>query len=386
MSELSLRHMRVPFNRPAIAPNQLAYVNEAFESGQLAGDGPFTKKASSILSDMHGGSKVLLTTSCTSALELTAILLDLSPGDEVIVPSFTFVSSANAYALMGAAIVFAEIDPGTFNITAETIAPLITSRTRAIVAVNYGGAPSVTDELLALADSHGIVVIEDNAHGLFGSHDVAPLGTRAAMSTLSFHATKNISCGEGGALVINDDRYSERAEIIREKGTNRSLFFRGMVDKYTWVDKGSSYLMSDINAAVLLAQLEFSSEIQTRRRAAFMNYMEQLSGWADRVGATLPHHLATDNSPFHLFPVLMPSLEARTRLIKDMNDRGVQLAFHYVPLHSSPGGRQFGRGNTDLIVTQRVSETLVRLPLFSDICEMDQSGVSNMLQNSIGIS
>jgi len=283
--------MKVPFNRATVAPRQVEYVQEAFASGHLSGDGPFTKRASQHLSELHNGSKVLLTTSCTSALELSALLLGLQPGDEVIVPSFTFVSSANAFVIMGATIVFAEIERETLSISARTVEHLITSRTRAIVAVNYGGAPSVTAELVELASKHDIVIIEDNAHGLFGSHDGKPLGTQAALSTLSFHETKNITCGEGGALVINDPKFAERAEIIREKGTNRSQFFRGMIDKYTWVDKGSSYLMSDINAAVLLAQLEHSGIIQQRRQSAFEYYMNELEGWASEIGAVLPHHL-----------------------------------------------------------------------------------------------
>lgn len=363
--------MKVPFNRPTVAPNQLEYVREAFDSGHLSGDGPFTRKASDLLSQIHGGSKVLLTTSCTSALELSALLLDLKPGDEVIVPSFTFVSSANAFVIMGATVIFAEIEADTLCISARTVAGLITERTRAIVAVNYGGAPSVTPELVSLAHDHGIVIIEDNAHGLFGSHDGKPLGTQSAMSTLSFHETKNISCGEGGALIINDPTFAERAEIIREKGTNRSQFFRGMVDKYTWVDKGSSYLVSDINAAVLLAQLEFADEIQRRRQLAFSMYLDQLASWATEVGVSLPEHLSSTTSSFHLFPVMMTDLSSRTDFIARLRTVGVQAAFHYVPLHSSPGGSAFGRTTGSFGITNRVSETLVRLPVFSDITSSD---------------
>jgi dTDP-4-amino-4,6-dideoxygalactose transaminase len=363
--------MKVPFNRPTIAPMQAAYVNEAFQSGHLSGDGPFTKRASQVLSDLHGGSKVLLTTSCTSALELAALLLDLQPGDEVIVPSFTFVSSANAFVIMGAQIVFAEVEPDTFSISTRTVEKLITQRTKAIVAVNYGGHPSVTDDLVALAAQHNIVIIEDNAHGLFASDEGIPLGTKSALSTLSFHETKNITCGEGGALVINDPSLIERAEIIREKGTNRSLFFRGMIDKYTWVDKGSSYLMSDINAAILTAQLEHAEVIQQRRHQAFRLYMEGLSDWANKVGAQLPHHLAREDRPAHLFPILMPSLDSRTEIIEFAKTNNVQLTFHYVPLHHSPGGIKFGRTLDDLTLTQQISETLVRLPLYSDLKDKD---------------
>lgn len=363
--------MKVPFNRPTIAPNQLEYVSQSFSSGHLAGDGPFTARASKMLSELHNGSKVLLTTSCTSALELSALLLDLEPGDEVIVPSFTFVSSANAFVIMGATIVFAEVEPDTFSISTRTVEKLITPRTRAIVAVNYGGHPSVTDELVALAAQHNIVIIEDNAHGLFASDEGIPLGTKSALSTLSFHETKNITCGEGGALVINDPSLIERAEIIREKGTNRSLFFRGMIDKYTWVDKGSSYLISDINAAVLTAQLEHAEVIQQRRHQAFQTYMEGLSDWADKIGAQLPHHLAREDRPAHLFPILMPSLDSRTELINFAKERSIGLTFHYVPLHYSPAGLNFGHALGDLSHTKRISDSLLRLPLFSDLQDQD---------------
>jgi dTDP-4-amino-4,6-dideoxygalactose transaminase len=363
--------MKVPFNRPTVAPQQLEYVNQSFSNGHLSGDGPFTARASKMLSELHNGSKVLLTTSCTSALELSALLLDLEPGDEVIVPSFTFVSSANAFVIMGATIVFAEVEPDTFSISTRTVEKLITPRTKAIVAVNYGGHPSVTDELVALAKQHNIMIIEDNAHGLFAHDGESPLGTKAALSTLSFHETKNITCGEGGALVINDPSLIERAEIIREKGTNRSLFFRGMIDKYTWVDKGSSYLMSDINAAVLTAQLEFAQTIQRRRRTAFMTYMDSLGDWANSVGAELPHHLNREDRPSHLFPILMPDLESRTRLIEHAKASEVFLTFHYVPLHHSPAGAEFGYTFSEFHNTQRISDSLVRLPLFSDMDSND---------------
>jgi dTDP-4-amino-4,6-dideoxygalactose transaminase len=372
----------VPFNRPTIAPLQASYVNEAFQNGHLSGDGPFTKKASLALSKLHEGSKVLLTTSCTSALELSALLLDLQPGDEVIVPSFTFVSSANAFVIMGAQIVFAEVEPDTFSISTRTVQKLITHRTKAIVAVNYGGHPSVTDDLVALADQHSIVIIEDNAHGLFASDEGIPLGTKSALSTLSFHETKNITCGEGGALVINDPSLIERAEIIREKGTNRSLFFRGMIDKYTWVGKGSSYLMSDVNAAILTAQLEHAEVIQQRRHQAFRLYMEGLSDWANKVDARLPHHLAREDRPAHLFPILMPSLKSRTALIEFAKTHNVQLTFHYVPLHDSPGGEKFGHYADNFTNTQDISETLLRLPLFSDMTAGDVTQVIETLIDS----
>ena len=371
--------MRIPFNRPTVAPNQLEYVSQSFSSGHLSGDGPFTARASKILSEIHNGSKVLLTTSCTSALELSALLLDLEPGDEVIVPSFTFVSSANAFVIMGAKIVFAEVDADSFSISARTVENLITPKTKAIVAVNYGGHPSVADDLVALATQHSIVIIEDNAHGLFASDEGTPLGTKSALSTLSFHETKNITCGEGGALVINDPSLIERAEIIREKGTNRSLFFRGMIDKYTWVDKGSSYLISDINAAVLTSQLEHSGEIQKRRHKAFNLYMDGLSDWASKNGARLPHHLAGEDRPAHLFPILMPSLDSRTELIEFAKKQSVGLTFHYVPLHNSPAGKHLGQSIGEFHNTQQITESLVRLPLFSDMSVNDASRVVEVI-------
>jgi dTDP-4-amino-4,6-dideoxygalactose transaminase len=317
---------------------------------------------------------------------LSALLLDLQPGDEVIVPSFTFVSSANAFVIMGANIVFAEVERETLSISTKTVQHLITPRTKAIVAVNYGGAPSVTQELIDLAAAHNVMIVEDNAHGLFASHEGNPLGTQSALSTLSFHETKNITCGEGGALVINDPNLIERAEIIREKGTNRSQFFRGMIDKYTWVEKGSSYLMSDLNAAVLLAQLEHASIIQQRRRDAFVSYMVGLENWADSIGAKLPTHLHRDDRPFHLFPILMPDLNTRTQLMDFAKSKDVFLTFHYVPLHHSPGGEKFGRYSDDFTNTQNISDTLVRLPLFSDMESRDSSRVMEVLLEFGGVS
>lgn len=364
----------IPFNRATVAPNQVDYVSTVFASGHLSGDGLFTRQASARLSDIHGGATVLLTTSCTAALELCAILLELAPGDEVIVPSFTFVSSANAFALMGANIVFVDIDPVTLNLSTDQVAAAIGPRTRAIVAVNYAGVPAVTDDLVKLADEHGVVIIEDNAHGLFGSDAGVALGTRSAMSTLSFHETKNVTCGEGGALVINDKRFIDRAEVIREKGTNRSRFFRGMVDKYTWIDIGSSYLLSDINAAILTAQLEHQESIQAIRRDAASTYSLQLADWALSNDVGLPHSELVDGSPHHLFALLFSDLDARTRFLSFTRERGVATTFHYVPLHSSPAGKRFGRAVSDCQVTTSISETLVRLPLFSDLtyAEIDE--------------
>ena len=350
----------IPFNRPTIAPQQLEYVTQSFSSNHLSGDGPFTKQASEMLSSLHGGSKVLLTTSCTAALELSALLLDLTPGDEVIVPSFTFVSSANAFAMMGARIIFVDIDIQTLNIDEEQVEAALSDRTRAIVAVNYGGVNSVSDSLLKKAERAGVIVIEDNAHGLFGNVSGEPLGTRSALSTLSFHETKNVTCGEGGALVINDERLIERAEVLREKGTNRSRFFRGMVDKYTWIDLGSSYLMSDINASVLVAQLEYSDTIQSRRRDAVKTYRLGLAAWANSIGVQLQSEPTDCQVPSHLFYILMQDLDERTRFLTFTRERGVSSTFHYLPLHSSPAGQQYGSAPFGCPITEDVSNRLVQ--------------------------
>jgi dTDP-4-amino-4,6-dideoxygalactose transaminase len=370
----------IPFNRPTISPMQADFVTRAFDSRHLAGDGAFTKQASQYLSDLHNGSRVLLTTSCTAALEMSALLLDLQPGDEVIVPSFTFVSSANAFVLMGAQIVFADIDDQSLNISAEHVRKLVSPRTRAVVAVNYGGVSAVTDELIDLCAQRRIDVIEDNAHGLFGQCNLGPLGTSSVLSTLSFHETKNVTCGEGGALIINDvDRFAERAEIIREKGTNRSRFFRGMVDKYTWVDKGSSYLLSDINAAVLMAQLLDKGAIQERRRAAYHFYESQLIAWSQDSGFELPHRHKGLDGPFHLFPLLAPSFDVRERFLAYVKKAGVACTFHYLPLHLSPAGRSHGVAPHGAPVTESVSDRLVRLPVFSDILPVEYERVVDVV-------
>ena len=298
---------------------------------------------------------------------MCALLLNINEGDEVIVPSFTFVSSANAFALLGAKIVFVDIDPTTWNLDVNEVKIALGPKTKAIVAVNYAGIASVTSDLLQIAHDAGVPIIEDNAHGLFAQADGRALGTSSGISTLSFHETKNVTCGEGGALVINDPSLVDRAEVIREKGTNRSQFFRGMIDKYTWIDKGSSFLISDINAAMLLAQLEDAKLIQERRQMAFHSYMSELGVWAEKHAIVLPSRLGSDTSAFHMFPILMPNLESRTRLIEFAKKLGVGLAFHYVPLHSSSAGLRFGKTVSNCSITNDISDRLVRLPLFSDI-------------------
>jgi dTDP-4-amino-4,6-dideoxygalactose transaminase len=312
---------------------------------------------------------------------MAALLIGIQPGDEVIIPTFTFVSTANAFALRGAQPVFCDIRPDTLNMDEEAVSALITDRTKAIVPVHYAGVGCEMDAILEAANRRGIAIVEDNAHGLFGAADGHPLGTRAPLSTLSFHETKNVTCGEGGALVINDPRFVERAEIIREKGTNRSRFFRGMVDKYTWIDVGSSYLLSDVNAAILMAQLEHREAIQTRRRRTATRYRDGLTAWADSRGYSMPHRDPDAGSPDHLFPLLMPDLDVRTRFLAHTRAGGVATTFHYIPLHSSPAGQRYGHAPFGAPNAVSVSERLIRLPQFSDI---DDSEVDTVIDVTRG--
>jgi dTDP-4-amino-4,6-dideoxygalactose transaminase len=343
----------IPFNRPFLAPREREYLSQALDSGCTSGDGPFTRRAGDLIAALTGGGRVLLTTSCTHALELTALLLDLGPGDEVIMPSFTFVSTANAYVLRGAVPVFVDCRPDTMNIDERAVEAAITPRTRAIVVVHYGGVACEMDAITEVAERHDLPVIEDNAHGLGGSYHGRPLGSFGAMATQSFHATKNVSCGEGGALIINDERFRERAEILREKGTDRSRFFRGQVDKYRWMDLGSSYLPSELLAAALTAQLESFAEIQRARQAVWAGYAAAFGG-----GGGSEH-------PAHLYYLLMPDLQRRQGLIEHLRGHGVQAAFHYQPLHDAPAGKRFGLvGPGGCAITSDVADRLVRLPLY----------------------
>ena len=366
----------IPFNRPSILGAELRYIEEALRSGHISGDGQFTKKAHARLEQSVGTRKALLTTSCTHALEMTALLLDIKPGDEVIVPAFTFVSTVNAYVLRGAKPVFADIRPDTLNIDEKKLEALITPKTRAIVVVHYAGVGCEMDEIMAIAARHGnIPVIEDNAHALFAEYKGKQLGTFGRLSTLSFHETKNFSCGEGGALLVNDESLIERAEIIREKGTNRSRFFRGQVDKYSWVDVGSSYLPSDILAAVLLAQLDMSEQIQRTRQRIWNTYNRSLGDWARENRVTLPHVPAHCTQSYHMFYMLLPTLEDRTKFIAHLRERGVHSVFHYLPLNLSEMGLKFGGKPGQCPVTEDVSDRLVRLPFFNSLTDEQQAEV-----------
>lgn len=361
-----MKQGRITFNRPYWIGNETDLIAKAFENKWVSGDGPFTKKVEAMLvAQLQGPERVLLTTSCTHALEMAAILLDLTPGDEVIVPSYTFVSTALAFVMRGATPVFADIRPDTLNIDEEQLPALVSERTRAIVPVHYGGVGCEMEAIMELACKHNLVVIEDNAHGLYGRYRGRFLGTWGHLATQSFHETKNITCGEGGALVINDPRYIERAEIIREKGTNRTRFFRGQVDKYTWVDKGSSYVMSDILSAFLYGQLSHAEDIQRARRRVWEGYWHPLQAWAkeNHIGLpTIPEHC---EQAYHMFYLLMPSLEARNALIQHLKSHDIAAVFHYLPLHQSEMGHRHGKAPLGCPVTESISDRLLRLPFFT---------------------
>jgi dTDP-4-amino-4,6-dideoxygalactose transaminase len=363
----SLSEYRIPFNKPGLVGHELTYIADAILRGHSAGDGSYTSRCHQILQRELGCHRALLTTSCTHALEMCALLLDIQPGDEVIVPSFTFVSTANAFVLRGAKPVFIDVRPDTLNLDETLLDDAITPRTKAIVPVHYAGVGCEMDVISSVAARCGAKIVEDNAHGLFARYKGKYLGTFGQLATQSFHETKNVICGEGGALIINDPAFVERAEIIREKGTNRSRFFRGEVDKYTWVDLGSSFLPSDLLAAFLLAQLEKYQEIRATRQRIWQGYVEGLGEWARNSGVSLPHIPPYVEQCYHMFYLLMPSLELRGRLIEHLKARGILAVFHYVPLHLSEMGRHFGGRPGAHPVTESVSDRLLRLPFYNDL-------------------
>jgi dTDP-4-amino-4,6-dideoxygalactose transaminase len=369
---------RIPFNKPSRAGREMEYVLECIERGHTAGDGHFTRQCHALLEQALGVPKVLLTTSGTHALELAALLSGIGPGDEVILPSFTFVSTANAFVLRGARPVFADIRPDTLNLDEHHVERLLSPRTRVIAPVHYAGVACEMDAISELAAPRGISVIEDNAHGLFARYNGRLLGTLGSMAALSFHETKNFHCGEAGALLINDPRLIERAEILREKGTNRAAFFRGEVDKYTWVDIGSSYLPSDLLAAFLYAQLEARETVIAKRQRVWTFYFERLRDWAESRGVRLPHVPPSCQQAYHMFYLILPSLEVRQALIAHLKARGILSVFHYVPLHLSPMGRRFGGGPCP--VTEDLSQRLLRLPFYNDLTEQQQSEVVAAIQ------
>ena len=365
----------IPFNHASYEGKEQDYMSDAFARGDIGGDGAYTKRAERLLESLTGSPRVLLTTSCTHALEMSALLLNIQPGDEVILPSYTFVSTANAFVLRGAKPVFADIRPDTLNIDETKIEALITARTRAICVVHYAGVGCEMDTIMQIAEAHGLAVVEDNAHGILGSYRGRPLGSIGSLATLSFHETKNITCGEGGALIINDEKLIARAEIIREKGTNRSQFVRGQVDKYTWVDVGSSYVLSDLLAGLLYGQLEARERIRAKRQAIWQRYDAALCAWAGQQGVGTPHVPAECEQSYHMFYLILPTSAARDRLIGRLRELGISAYFHYIPLHLSVMGANYGYREGDLPVTESLSERLVRLPFFNRLQPAQQQRV-----------
>ncbi len=370
-----MSEIRIPFNKAGLTGNEFEYISQALRNGHISGDGPFTKKCHTFLEQTLGLPKALLTTSCTHALELAAFLLDIQPGDEVICPAFTFVSTINAFVIRGARPVFVDIRQDTFNLDERLLEEKITPRTKAILVVHYAGVGCEMHTILEIAQRHQIAVIEDNAHGLFAKYHGKYLGTFGSLATQSFHETKNITCGEGGALLINDERYIERAEILREKGTNRSRFFRGQVDKYTWVDLGSSYLPSDILAAFLYAQLESYQGIQIKRQHIWRFYANQLEEWCCQFKVGLPLIPQHCEQPYHMFYLVLPSLAIRQGLIDHLKRRGILSVFHYLPLHLSEMGKKFGGHVGDCPVTEDISDRILRLPFYKDLDEASQAEI-----------
>lgn len=372
----------IPFNRPSLVGHEMSYMAEAVARGHISGDGVFTSKCQDLLQRALNVPAALLTTSCTDALELAALLLNIQPGDEVVVPSFTFVSSVNAFVLRGARPVFVDIRADTLNLDANLLEAAISPRTKAILVVHYAGIGCEMSRIMEIATRHGIAVVEDNAHGLWGKFGGQHLGTFGLFAVQSFHETKNISCGEGGALIINDAAQAERAEILRQKGTDRSRFLRGEVDQYTWVDVGSSYAPSDLLAAFLLAQLERKDEIQRTRRRIWERYYSALSDWAVQNGARLPVVPAECEHPYHIFYLVLPSACAQEKLIAHLKSRGVLAVFHYQPLHLSAMGGRFGGTTGQCPVTEAVSGRLLRLPFFFALSEAEQSYVIDAVHSA----
>lgn len=366
---------RIPFNRAHVWGNERRYMEDALERGVISGGGSYTRRCEAYLETELGTPRALLTTSCTHALEMAALLLGIGPGDEVIIPAFTFVSTVNAFVLRGARPVFVDVRPDTLNLDERQLERLVTPRTRAIVPVHYAGVGCEMDVILEIAQRHDVAVVEDNAQGLFGRFRGRNLGTLGVLAALSFHETKNFTCGEGGALLVNDARYAERAEIIREKGTNRSRFFRGEVDRYTWVDVGSSYVLSDMLAAFLLGQLEARIRIDVRRREIWNRYHDGLREWAGERNVTVPFVPSYCEQTYHLYYLLLQSAKERAGMIAHLRERGILSVFHYVPLHLSEMGQRLGGKPGDCPVTEDVSDRLVRLPFYAALTPDEQTQV-----------
>lgn len=370
-----MQPQNIPFNSAFVSDSDYEHLSSAMQSNHLSGNGRFTDEVERILQSRMSLSRALLTTSCTHALEMSALLVNLQPGDEVIVPSYTFVSTASAFALYGARPVFVDSRSDTLNIDASKIEAAITSKTRAICVVHYGGIACEMEQILQIAKKHKLLLIEDNAHGLFAKYNGKYLGTFGALATQSFHETKNIICGEGGALIINDESMVERAEILREKGTNRSLFLRGQVDKYTWVDIGSSWVMSDLLAAILYGQLQRADEINDRRVQIWNQYYSGLASWAEKFRVTTPFVPEGCEHVGHVYHLRFEKLEHRTKFIATLKDQQINCVFHYQALNTSPVGQGFGGYVGQCPVAEHASDCLVRLPLFNSMTDEQQNRV-----------
>jgi dTDP-4-amino-4,6-dideoxygalactose transaminase len=375
--------MKIPFNISYLTGNELKYMQESLESRNMVGNGSFTKKCERLMEKVFGAKKILLTGSCTDALEMASLLADLGTDDEVIVPSFTFVSTANAFILRGAKPVFIDIRKDTLNMDETTIEEKITDRTKAIFPVHYAGVSCDMDAIMDIAKRHNLYVVEDAAQGVYAKYKGRYLGAIGHLGTYSFHGTKNYTCGEGGALVINDENLIERAEILREKGTNRSQFLRGEIDKYTWVDVGSSFLLSDVLAAFLYAQLENLDEINKKRKAIFDFYYENLKELEDTGEFRLPIIPDECETNYHLFYILLSSEEKRNFLMDELKSAGIQAVFHYVPLHNSPMGMKFGYKNGDLPITESISGRLLRLPFYADLGLEEQKFIVSVIKKTV---
>lgn len=375
---------RIPFNHSHATGEECTNIRDAIQAGHLSGDGQFTQRCRTWLEERTGSAAALLVNSCTAALELGIRLADIGPGDEVIVPSYTFTSSANAIVVVGGTPVFVDIRPDTLNIDERLIERAITPKTKAIMPVHYAGVGAEMDSIMSLAGEYDIVVIEDAAQGLLSSYRDRALGSIGHIGAISFHETKNVTSGEGGVLLLNDDRFIERAEIIREKGTDRSRFFRGEVDKYSWVDLGSSYVLSELNAAYLWAQLQVADRITARRLEVWNRYhsaFEHLEAAGTIRRPVVPSGI---EHPGHMYYILMPDEDGRDRTIRDLNARGINAVFHYVPLHSAPAGLRFGRAHGNMDVTDGCSSRLLRLPLWPDLGEEEIERVIDGVLDCVG--
>ena len=369
----------ISFNKPPYVGEEIKYIEEAVKAQKICGDGQFTKKCNKWFEDKTGAAKVLLTTSCTHATELAALLLDIQPGDEVIMPAYTFVSTADAFVLRGATAVFVDINPKTMNIDENLIEDAITEKTKAIVPVHYAGVSCEMDKIMEIAKKHNLYVVEDAAQGVMSTYKGKALGTIGDYGCYSFHETKNYSMGEGGALLIRDGKNAELAEIIREKGTNRSKFFRGQIDKYTWVEAGSSYLPSDMNAAYLWAQLQKADEINENRLQSWNRYYEGLKDLEEAGKIELPYIPEYCEHNAHMFYIKAKDLEERSELISYLKENGVTAVFHYIPLHTAPAGKEYGRFHGEDKYTTKESERIVRLPMYYELDEQDAKKVMDLI-------